>query len=148
MELKKPDPAERREFTTFFTRVDEAGKPVAYCIPIEGLGLWGMIYGYLALEDDLDTVKGITFYRHKETPGLGGEIDAAWWKSQWPGKSIFEDGDLVSVTVKKGRVDASIPKERKHYVDGLSGATITSNGVTKFVREDLETYQAYFSKLK
>lgn len=146
---REKDPAKRKEFTTFYTRVDDQGEAVAYCIPIEGLGLWGMIYGFLALEHDLATVKGITFYQHKETPGLGGEIDKQWWQSQWPGKEIYAgNGDFVSVTVKKGKVDPAVAYEKEHMVDGLSGATITSNGVTKFVAEDLQTYMPYFEKLK
>lgn len=146
---REKDPAKRKEFTTFYTRVDEQGEAVAYCIPIEGLGLWGMIYGFLALEHDLATVKGITFYQHKETPGLGGEIDNPDWQSQWKGKSIYDAGDdFVSVTVKKGKVDKAVAYEKEHMVDGLSGATITSNGVTKFVAEDLQTYMPYFEKLK
>ncbi len=148
-EKRRPIPSARKEYTTFFTRVDDQGKPVAYCIPIQGLGLWGTIYGYLALEPDLDTVKGITFYKDQETPGLGGEINKQWWQSQWPGKTIFDkDHHLVSVTVKKGKVDPAIEREKDHYVDGLSGATITSNGVTKLVEDCLEKYLPYFEKLK
>lgn len=148
LEQRKPE-AERREFTEFFTRVDDDGNPVAYAIPIEGLGLWGMIHGYLALNTDLDEVVGITFYQHKETPGLGGDIDRPSWQDQWPGKKIRdEEGHLVGVRVKKGKVDPSSAYERNYMVDGLSGATITSNGVTNMVIEDLREYQPYFAKLK
>ncbi|MBK8978393.1 MAG: NADH:ubiquinone reductase (Na(+)-transporting) subunit C [Planctomycetes bacterium] len=152
-ERRKPNAADRREFTTFFTRFDSddpaTRKPVAYCIPIEGLGLWGTIYGYLALESDLDHVRGITFYKHKETPGLGGEIDAAWWQSQWPQKKILDDrGEFVSVSVKKGQVDPAVERERLHMVDGLSGATITSNGVTRLVESCLQDYMPWFARLR
>ncbi|MEO0481797.1 MAG: NADH:ubiquinone reductase (Na(+)-transporting) subunit C [Planctomycetota bacterium] len=147
-EGKKPE-AERREFAPFYTRVDENGAPVAYCLPVSGLGLWGQIYGYLALESNLDDVQGITFYKHKETPGLGGNIDIPEWQRQWTNKSILDDaGEFVSVIVKKGAVDPSVPVEAAHYVDGLSGATITSNGVTNFVREDLQTYWPHLQRLR
>lgn len=151
-ESRKPNKAERIEYTTFYTRSHVEGgerRVDSYCIPIEGLGLWGMIYGFLALESDLETVRGITFYQHKETPGLGGEIDKEWWQDQWPGKRVVDaDGKLVGVTVKKGKVDPTVAVEKERYVDGLSGATITSNGVTNFVRDDLEAYQALFKKLR
>jgi Na+-transporting NADH:ubiquinone oxidoreductase subunit C len=145
---REPDPSKRREFVPFYRRVDDAGNDVAYCIPISGYGLWSTLYGYLALKKDLDHVQGITFYKHGETPGLGGEVENLAWQKQWVDKEIRgEDGNLVSVTVKKGMVDPQVPYERDHMVDGLSGATITSNGVTRFVENDLETYEPYFQKI-
>ena len=102
------------------------GKPI-YVLPISGKGLWSTLYGFLALEGDANTVRGITFYQHGETPGLGGEVDNPQWQAAWKGKTILDDkGGLVSVTVKKAKIDPSIPAEKHHYVDGLSGATITS----------------------
>lgn len=99
-----------------------------YILPIYGKGLWSTMYGFLALDKDLQTVKGITFYQHGETPGLGGEIDNPRWKESWKGKTLFnESGDLV-LDVIKGQVDPSSDKANKQ-IDGLSGATITTRGV-------------------
>lgn len=146
-EQKKPK-AERREFVAIYRGELEGGKTV-WCIPIEGYGLWSTLYGFLALGEDLNTVVGITFYKHGETPGLGGEVDNVSWQHSWRGKTVLDArGDVVSVTVKKGQVDPAIPNEKDHMVDGLSGATITSNGVTRFVKKDLDIYEPYFEKLR
>ncbi|MCA8943030.1 MAG: NADH:ubiquinone reductase (Na(+)-transporting) subunit C [Planctomycetes bacterium] len=144
-ESKKPKD-QRRELVPFFTRVDDAGKPVGFCIPISGYGLWSTLYGYLALESDGNHVKGITFYKHGETPGLGGEVENPGWQASWAdGKRVLDDsGNVVGVEVKKGGAPAGDP----HAVDGLSGATITSDGVTKFVKHDLETYEPYLRKVR
>ena len=100
-------------------------------LPIYGKGLWGTLYGYIALDRDLTTVRGITYYAHKETPGLGGEVDNPRWKSLWPGRKAYdEDGD-VAIAVLKGQ--AGTVEEDPHHVDGLSGATITSRGVTNML---------------
>jgi Na+-transporting NADH:ubiquinone oxidoreductase subunit C len=119
-----------------------------YVLPVSGKGLWSTLYGYLALADDANTVRGITFYQHGETPGLGGEVDNPQWKELWKGKTVRDGDKLVGITVKKGRVDPSIPAEKAHYVDGLSGATITSNGVTKFVKADLQAFESYLAQVK
>ena len=80
--------------------------------------------------------------------GLGGEVENRQWTASWQGKEILGDGgELVSITVKKGKVDPSKPDEKKHYVDGLAGATITSNGVTNFVQRDLKTFQPYLTSV-
>jgi Na+-transporting NADH:ubiquinone oxidoreductase subunit C len=122
----------------------------AYIIPISGKGLWSTIYGYLALESDAITIKGITFYKHGETPGLGGEIERDWFKNNFIGKKIVNpDGGLVSIKVLKGKVKDKIPvEEQYHYVDGISGATLTGDGLTKFLKKDLETYDPYFQKIR
>jgi len=107
---------------------DEQGGVEAVILPIEGQGLWGRLYGYLAVENDGQTIKGLTFYAHKETPGLGAEVDNPRWKSLWPGRKIYDDSGEVAIRVKKGQAG---PVESDPYrVDGLSGATITSRGVT------------------
>ena len=126
------------------------GEILAYIIPISGKGLWSTIYGYLAVEPDGKTVKGITFYQHGETPGLGGEISTGWFQSNFKGKSFVNDkGELVSITIVKGKVKDKIAAgERYHYVDGISGATLTGRGVTKFLKKDLEIYDAFFKKLR
>jgi Na+-transporting NADH:ubiquinone oxidoreductase subunit C len=122
----------------------------AYIIPISGKGLWSTIYGYLALEADAITVRGITFYKHGETPGLGGEIEKDWFKNNFIGKKIISpDGKLVSISVVKGKVKDKIPeKEHYHYVDGISGATLTGDGLTNFLKENLLTYEPFFHKVR
>ena len=100
-------------------------------LPIEGLGLWGTLYGFLALDADTTTVRGITYYLHKETPGLGGEVDNPTWKALWPDRRAFDEDGEFRLAVIKGR--AGPAAEDPHRVDGLSGATITSNGVTNML---------------
>jgi Na+-transporting NADH:ubiquinone oxidoreductase subunit C len=151
---KSKDPATKKRYRVIAIARDEQGKPSGFVLPIQCKGLWGPMFGYLALESDANTVRGITFYQHKETPGLGGEVDNLQWKASWKGKKLLDDkGDLVGVRVKKGKVDPSIPNEKLHYVDGLSGATITSLGVTRGlavtdpqVKSEVETYRPYLSQ--
>ncbi len=116
-------------------------------LPIYGKGLWSTLYGFLALEKDLKTVKGITFYEHGETPGLGGEIDNPRWKALWPGKQIYNDSGEVAIEIIKGSVtDMTANKENK--VDGLSGATLTSRGVSDLVNFWMKTgYKAVLTEM-
>jgi Na+-transporting NADH:ubiquinone oxidoreductase subunit C len=96
-------------------------------LPVSGFGLWGIMYGYLAIEGDGNTIRGIGFYDHKETPGLGGEISNPRWQAQWPGKQIFDTaGDVAFELVKGGG-------EGESQVDALSGATLTSRGVENMI---------------
>jgi len=112
--------------------VVEDGALKALVVPIEGYGLWGTLYGYLALEPDARTIVGITFYEHGETPGLGGEIDNPRWKALWPGRLAYDQRGRPAIGVKKG--PAGPPAKDPYNVDGLSGATITSRGVTNLLR--------------
>ncbi len=107
------------------------GKTDMLILPIQGYGLWSVMYGYLALDDDATTVEGITFYQHGETPGLGGEVDNPKWKAGWEGRKIYDDKGAVALTVIKGQ--APPPQTAPHRIDGLSGATITSNGVSNTI---------------
>jgi len=100
-------------------------------LPIRGYGLWGTLYGYISIENDFNTIAGIEFYDHKETPGLGAEVDNPKWKNLWPGKQIYQNGE-VSLNVIKGKVDNN-DKDAQYEIDGLSGATITSRGVTNMI---------------
>jgi len=115
-------------------------------IPISGKGLWSSLYGYFALDvNNYSTVKGITFYAHGETPGLGAEISNKKFQDNFVGKEIYSiDNQFNSVTVIKGKAQDS----NKHEVDGISGATITSNGVTDLLKRDLKRYEPYFIKNK
>jgi len=101
-------------------------------LPIKGYGLWSTLYGFIALESDLETVAGIGFYEHTETPGLGGEVDNPKWKASWIGKRAYVDGDL-SLTVIKGKVDMSRAGANSQ-IDGLAGATLTTKGVDNLVK--------------
>lgn len=100
-------------------------------LPIEGKGLWSTLYGYLALDSDAQTVSGITYYEHGETPGLGGEVDNPSWKGRWPGRKVYGEDGQVELRVIKGQ--AGTPEETPYTVDGLSGATLTSRGVTHMI---------------
>ncbi|PIE03525.1 MAG: NADH:ubiquinone reductase (Na(+)-transporting) subunit C [Acidobacteria bacterium] len=122
----------------------------AYVIPIEGYGLWDLIHGYLALNPDLNTVRGITFYQHKETPGLGALITEDWFVKQYKGKKILDpSGKLVSVEVSRGKAkDHHSGAELDHYVDGISGATLTGKGLNQFIKANLEIYEPYFVELR
>lgn len=100
-------------------------------LPVHGYGLWSTLYGFLALEADANTVAGLGFYEHKETPGLGGEVDNPRWKAMWPGKQVYRDGD-VALRLLKGSVDPA-SSAADWQVDGLSGATLTSRGVTNLI---------------
>ena len=122
--------------------VYQSTNPEAIIIPISGKGLWSTLFGYFALDSDFNTVKGITFYKHKETPGLGGEVDKSWFQNNFIGKKIKDvNGNLVSVNVAKGKAGDDM-----HSVDGISGATITSRGVSDFLLRDLKRYLPYFDK--
>ena len=102
-------------------------------LPIYGKGLWSTLYGFLALEKDLQTVSGITFYQHGETPGLGGEVDNPNWKGGWQGKQAFDDQGAVVIKVIKGQVIPGSANANRE-IDGLSGATLTARGVDNLVQ--------------
>ena len=102
-------------------------------IPVRGYGLWSTLHGFLALEADGTTVSGITFYDHKETPGLGGEIDNKKWQSSWQSKQLFNAAGQAALSVIKGSVNPQ-SADAEYQVDGLAGATLTSNGVTNLIK--------------
>ncbi len=102
-------------------------------LPIKGYGLWSTLYGFVALEPDLNTVAGLGFYEHAETPGLGGEVDNPNWKAKWIGKKSYDAENKQALTVIKGSVDSSRP-EAIHQIDGLSGATLTGKGVDNLIK--------------
>ena len=98
-------------------------------LPVYGKGLWSTLYGYLAVKKDLETVQGLTFYEHAETPGLGGEVDNPAWKAQWVGLKLYDEEGNPAAAVAKGPA----PADSEHLVDGLSGATITARGVSNLI---------------
>lgn len=107
-------------------------EPDKIILPISGYGLWSTLHGFVALEGDANTIAGLGFYEHAETPGLGGEIDNPRWKSSWVGKYIYKD-DRVGIEVMKGSVDQASPLVN-YQIDGLSGATLTSRGVDALMK--------------
>ncbi len=129
------DPASikrRAKFATVYL-VKDADAKARIIVPVHGYGLWSTMYGFMALEQDYSTVVGFGFYQQGETPGLGGEVDNPNWKAIWEGKEVYdEDGNAV-IHLVKGSVDGNNP-QAEHQIDGLSGATLTSRGVTNLVQ--------------
>jgi Na+-transporting NADH:ubiquinone oxidoreductase subunit C len=120
----------------------------AIILPIEGMGLWSILYGYIALQADATTILGITYYEQGETAGLGGEVDNPRWKAKWPGRKAFNERGVVKIQVAKGA--AGPPDVDPYRVDGLAGATITSRGVTNMLRFWLgdEGFGPYLAKYR
>lgn len=116
------------KFAKIYQFAGSDGKPEQYVLPIQGNGLWGMIYGFITLDKDLNTIKGISFYQHKETPGLGALIEEPQWRAKWDGIKMYNQAGQVATGVTK----AGSPKE--NWVDGISGATLTSRGVSDMVQ--------------
>ena len=130
----------------------EDGKPMAYVIPVMGKGLWSTLLGYMSFENDANRVRGITFYSHAETPGLGAEIDAQWFQDNFKKdkKILDKEGRLVGIEVVKGQAadSAKNAEDLSHKVDGISGATITCRGVSDMIKKDLKNYAPYFATLR
>ena len=118
----------RENVGTIYVWVDEKNAIEKLVLPIRGYGLWGTLYGYLSLDSDLNTVRGIEYYDHKETPGLGGEVDNPNWKSDWYGKRIYNENGSVALYVTKGASSTD------YEIDGISGATLTTNGVSNMIK--------------
>lgn len=145
--LQNPDTSQHRY--PVFVATDAGGSTV-YAIPVFGKGLWSTLYGYLALEADLETVRGMTFYAHGETPGLGAEIEQAWFQDNFVGKKIYDTGELRTIRVVKGTVENRIqdPGDRDYYVDGISGATITGRGVSNLLETKVALYEPFFRRIR
>ncbi len=118
-------------------------KPSKYAFPISGKGLWSMLYGYLSLNSDLESIAGISFYKHGETPGLGAEIEKDWFQSQFAGKRLYSGGHATEFEIAKPGAALS-----DSAVDGISGATLTGKGVQALIRKDAALYANYFNTIK
>ena len=132
------------KYAKVYVKSDDAGQPEMVVLPIQGYGLWGTIYGFLTLESDMNTIKGISFYEHKETPGLGARIEEPEWRAKWSGiHSYDENGDVATGVTKAGN-----PKE--NWVDGISGATLTGRGVSNMIQFWLgeQGYKPYLDALR
>lgn len=121
----------REQYALVYLVQDPDGAIEKIILPIRGYGLWSTLHGFIALESDTNTIAGIGFYEHGETPGLGGEVDNPRWKAFWPGKQVYRDGK-VEIGLIKGSVDPD-SANAAWQVDGLAGATLTSRGVTNLV---------------
>ena len=138
----------RREHYSLVYLVENGDMIEKIILPVRGYGLWSTLYGFVALESDANTVVGLGFYEHGETPGLGGEVDNPRWKAFWPGKQVYRDGG-VEIALAKGSVDPA-SADAPWRVDGLSGATLTSRGVTNLVQFWLgeDGFQTFLTNLK
>jgi len=116
------------KYTTVYLVNDEQGELQSIVLPIRGYGLWGTMFGFMAIDSDLNTVNGLAFHEHKETPGLGGEVDNPRWKASWLGKKVFNEKQEVALSVTKPSQGVE-----EHSVDALAGATLTSDGVSNLI---------------
>lgn len=137
-------PADERILPVFVSRDDNGVE--RYILPLWGSGLWGPVWGYLALESDWSTIYGAVFDHKGETPGLGAEIASEAFERQFTGKTIFRDGKLVSIAVAKGK--GATGSDAQHTVDAISGGTITSRGVESMLRDNLRDYLPYIEKAR
>lgn len=116
------------KFAKVYVKNDANGEPELMVLPVHGYGLWGTMYGFLTLESDLNTVKGISWYEHKETPGLGARIEEPEWREKWQGIHAYdENGEVATGVTKAGQ-------SKDNWVDGISGATLTSVGVRNLIQ--------------
>jgi Na+-transporting NADH:ubiquinone oxidoreductase subunit C len=129
--------------------VRDEGKVSRIILPISGYGLWSTMYGFVAIEPDGNTIADITFYEHGETPGLGDFIAKPAWRGLWRDKHVFDESGVLRLQVVKGRVSPDDPLAEYH-VDGVSGATLTGNGVTRMMQYWLgdHGYGPYLRKLQ
>jgi Na+-transporting NADH:ubiquinone oxidoreductase subunit C len=140
---------ENRMFPVFkYHKPGNKDEVEAYIFPIYGKGLWGPIWGFIALETDLSTIKGVSFDHKTETPGLGARITTAEISNRFVGKKVFDDdGKLASVVMLKGENNpTSLLNE--HHIDGMSGATLTGKGVNEMLKSYFNYYQPYINKAK
>ena len=129
--------------------VKEGGVTKSIILPVHGYGLWSTLYGFLSLEADGQTVQSINFYDQAETPGLGGEVVNPKWRALWKGKKVYAESGQPALGLIKGVVDNNKPGS-EYQVDGLAGATLTSNGVTNLVKYWMsnEGFAPYLAKVR
>lgn len=112
--------------------VSEGESTEQIVLPVRGKGLWSTMYAYVALDGDLTSIRGVSFYQHGETPGLGGEVENSNWQDGWKGKKVYNDSGELQLNVVKGKA-ASEGAAMAYQIDGLSGATLTTNGVNNLM---------------
>ena len=141
------DPASigrRTNYATIYLLKKDDGSLDKVILPIHGYGLWSTLYGFIALEDNLNDIFGLQFYQHAETPGLGAEVDNPKWKAQWKGKKLNNENGELMITVAKTE------KYKEHHIDALAGATLTSDGVDNLVKFWMgkDGFQKFLNNLK
>ena len=141
------DPASigrRTNYATIYLLKRDDGSLDKVILPIHGYGLWSTLYGFIALEDNLNDIFGLQFYQHAETPGLGAEVDNPKWKAQWKGKKLNNENGELMIQVAKTQ------KYKDHHIDALAGATLTSNGVDNLVKFWMgkDGFQKFLNNLK
>lgn len=142
LKREKAKPVEERLLPVFECETESGLK---YIFPLRGAGLWGPIWGFVSLDDDMNTIYGANFDHQSETPGLGAEINTDWFQEEFKGKQIFDQsGNLISITVTKPGQEA----QEEHSVDGISGGTITSKGLEQMLLEDFNSYEEFLMKKK
>lgn len=148
---RSEDPAgiRRLEHYSLVYLVKKDGQISEIVLPVRGKGLWSTMYAYVAIDSDLTTIRGISFYEHGETPGLGGEVENPRWEAGWKDKKLYApDGDLKIEVVKNS--SQSSPEEQPYLVDGISGASLTSQGVENLMRFWFGNhgFQPFFKRIK
>ncbi len=140
--------ARRENYAVVYLVESAPGEYEKIILPVRGYGLWSTLYGFVALESDGNTIAGLGFYEHGETPGLGGEVDNPRWKALWPGKQVYKD-QSVEIGLIKGAVNPQ-GTDALWQIDGLSGATLTSTGITNLVQFWLgeDGFQEFLNNLK
>lgn len=149
---RNEDPAQIRrkpKYLPVYRVNDEAGELKTLILPVYGYGLWSTLYGFIALQADMRTIQGVRFHQHAETPGLGGEVDNPRWLALWEGKIAFDDDWQPRIELVKGTVETTTP-DHQHKVDGLSGATLTTRGITELLNFWLgkEGFGPYLARLR
>lgn len=142
LKKEKAKNLEERMLPLFIYKGDDSKQ---YILPVRGNGLWDAIWGFVAVKEDINTIAGVSFGHAGETPGLGAEIkDNANWKAKFIGKKLYSNqGEYVSVTVKKGTIT-----DPEHQVDAISGSTITGDGVSEMMYNDIKNYLPYLKSIK
>jgi Na+-transporting NADH:ubiquinone oxidoreductase subunit C len=122
----------------------------SYILPINSRGLWGRIFGYLALKNDGSTIAGFTVYKHSETPGLGGEVEKRWFQKNFEGKKVVDRaGSFLSISIAKGDLKNTVPEDKRiNYVDGISGATLTGKYLSSGLKDILLEYEPVSLKFR
>jgi Na+-transporting NADH:ubiquinone oxidoreductase subunit C len=140
-EMKKD--STERVYPIFLCTKDDGSEN--FIFPVQGKGLWGPIWGYVALGDDMNTITGVFFDHQGETPGLGAEINTRWFQKPFINNKMFDaKGNFIAVKIQK----TTEPKIPEHYVDAISGGTITSKGLESTIYESMKNYLPFLTKNK
>jgi len=139
----------RSRYVPVYRVLDDAGKLQRLILPVHGTGMWSTIYGYIALESDLNTIAAVTFYEQNETPGLGDQILRPEWQAKWVGRRIYDEAGDLRFAINHGKVEPG-SSTWLYEVDALTGATVTSDAVTSIIRYWFgpDGYRDFLDKLR